>query len=293
MNKAKWPGWELPHDSLEIKRSKDHKIISQQPRHYFDKWTLSLSLAGHTRQIHIIIRRNHWLTVHRLHIDQTAQSSSSACQSKTVTPGICLWESTALRARHSATFGTTHFCPDTYTQCGSLREPLLSTITISRVVCLHLKLIGSHLHNDLLANWPCRLVSAVSSPCGTLLWWKHGRHLAQNPQTQHLNLFPLRNRLLLNAQKWLDIKETETAGIGGGQVTWYEDLSQRIASAEVLKCIAQTLEVGIIPLLQHCLFSYQIKRLDTNCESAGGYEQYTAALVLYCIQLLANKTYCK
>lgn len=42
------------------------------------------------------------------------------------------------------------------------------------------------------------------------------RHPAQNPQTQHLNLFPPRNRLLLNAQKWLDIKETETAGMGGG-----------------------------------------------------------------------------
>lgn len=65
MNKAKLPGWELTHDPLEIKLSKDHKIISQRPRHYFDKWTLSLSLAGHTRQIHIIIRRNHWLTVHR------------------------------------------------------------------------------------------------------------------------------------------------------------------------------------------------------------------------------------
>lgn len=42
----------------------------------FDKWTLSLSLTGHTRQIHIIIRRSRWLAVHRLHIDQTAQSSS-------------------------------------------------------------------------------------------------------------------------------------------------------------------------------------------------------------------------
>lgn len=126
--------WEISHCPLEIKlynKKKPHWIISQQTSHYFDKQTLSLSVAGHTRQIHIIIRRNHWLTVHRLHIDQTAQSSRSTWQSQTVTPGICRWESRALRARHLATFGTAHFCPDTYTQCGSLREPLLSKIKIS------------------------------------------------------------------------------------------------------------------------------------------------------------------
>ena len=43
---------------------------------------------------------------------------------------------------------------------------VLSKIKISRVVCLHLKLIGSHLHSDLLAKWPCQLVSAVASPVG-------------------------------------------------------------------------------------------------------------------------------
>lgn len=51
----------------------------------------------------------------------------------------------------------------THTQCGSVREQLLSKIEISRVVCLHLKLIGSHLHSDLLAKWPCQLVSAAAS----------------------------------------------------------------------------------------------------------------------------------
>lgn len=43
---------------------------------------------------------------------------------------------------------------------------VLSTIKISGVVCLHLKLIGSHLNNDLLAKWPCQLVSAVAPHMG-------------------------------------------------------------------------------------------------------------------------------
>lgn len=50
------------------------------------------------------------------------------------------------------------------TKCGSLCEPLLSKIKIRGIVCLHLKLIGSHLHNDLLAKWPCQRVSAVAFP---------------------------------------------------------------------------------------------------------------------------------
>lgn len=33
----------------------------------------------------------------------------------------------------------------------------LSKIKISRVVSLHLQLIGSSLHSDLLAKWPCQL----------------------------------------------------------------------------------------------------------------------------------------
>lgn len=59
---------------------------------------------------------------------------------------------------------STFFCPDTNTHSGSLCEPLLSKIKISGVVCLHLKLIGSHLHNDLLAKWPCQLVFSCGAP---------------------------------------------------------------------------------------------------------------------------------
>lgn len=42
-----------------------------------------------------------------------------------------------------------------------------------------------------------------------------GGILPKKPHVQHLNLFPRRSGQLLNAQKWLDIKET--AGIESGE----------------------------------------------------------------------------
>lgn len=57
-------------------KQKNHKIIHNRTAIIFDKYTLTLSGASHMRQIHIIMRRNHWLAVHRLHIDQIAKSSS-------------------------------------------------------------------------------------------------------------------------------------------------------------------------------------------------------------------------
>lgn len=104
--------WEIPARQSEIKLSKTSQdnLTTGRPL-VFDKWTLTLSVAGHVRQIHIIIRCDHWLAVHRPHIDQMAQSCSSIQQSQTVTPGTYRWESTALRIRRSAAFGTARFLP--------------------------------------------------------------------------------------------------------------------------------------------------------------------------------------
>lgn len=80
------------------------------------------------------------------------------------------------------------------TQCSSQHEPPLSEIKISGTVCLRLKLIGSHSHNDLLAKWCCQLVSAASSPTRGTLWWsRQRRHLSEHrlphlPQALHLTL---------------------------------------------------------------------------------------------------------
>lgn len=76
---AKWPGRKFLSAPLEIELCENHRQIPQQTDHYSDKWALSASLAGHMRRIPIIIRHNHWLTVHRIGIDQTAQSSSCTC----------------------------------------------------------------------------------------------------------------------------------------------------------------------------------------------------------------------
>ncbi len=169
----------------EIKLAKNHGIILQQTNHYFDKQAVSPSLTGHTRQTDIIITCNNWLTVQRPHIDQRGTKQHLQLVVTNCHPGICRWESTALRAGRSATFVQ---CSDTSTHRGALCEALLSKIKIRRDVCLRLKLIGSHLHSDLLAKWLCQLVSAAASPRGTLLERRHGRHPAPNPQTQHLNL---------------------------------------------------------------------------------------------------------
>lgn len=70
-----------------------------------------------------------------------------------------------------------------------------------------------------MTYWKVALSASFS--CGSLPWDFFGfvflsKHHALNPQAKHLNLFLCGTRLLLlNAQKRLDIKETETTSIEG------------------------------------------------------------------------------